>query len=253
MSLLELRNLARAFGGVQAVAGVSFSLARGQLLALIGPNGAGKTTCFNLINGQLRPDSGQVFLEGAEITGLAPRAIWRKGVGRTFQITATYASMTVLENVQLVLHSGGRRLFDLHNRLSARYAEKALELLVQVGMGEQADRACGLLSYGDLKRVELAMALAHDPKLLLMDEPTAGMGPQERHELMALTARLVGERNIGVLFTEHSMDVVFTYAHRLVVMSRGQLIAQGSPGDVRDNPEVQSVYLGRGTFARAVS
>lgn len=251
MSLLSVRQLSKAFGGVQAVSDVSFSLARGELLALIGPNGAGKSTCFNLINGQLRPDTGEVLLDGQSIARLASRKIWRMGVGRTFQITATYGSMTVLENVQMVFQSRAGAVYDMHSRFSDRHGQAARTLLSQVGIEALASRACALLSYGDLKRVELAVALAHDPKLLLMDEPTAGMGAQERDELMALTARLVRERQIGVLFTEHSMDVVFTYAHRVLVMSRGRLIAQGTPGEVRENAEVQSVYLGSGaTYAR---
>ncbi|MBM3393218.1 MAG: ABC transporter ATP-binding protein [Betaproteobacteria bacterium] len=246
MTLLAVRNLSRAFGGVKAVDEVGFELNPGQLLALIGPNGAGKTTCFNLINGQLRPDAGQVLLEGADITGWTPRRIWRQGVGRTFQITATYGSMSVRENVQMVLQSRAGGFFDLRARMAARHREAAQALLEQVGMGGQAERACALLSYGDLKRVELAVALAHGPRVVLMDEPTAGMGPRERDELMALTAKLVTERGIGVLFTEHSMDVVFTYAHRLVVMARGQIIAQGSPDQVRGDPAVQAAYLGSG-------
>ncbi|MFN0316178.1 MAG: ABC transporter ATP-binding protein [Burkholderiales bacterium] len=246
MSLLEVRALEKAFGGVRAVDGVSFSLERGELLALIGPNGAGKSTCFNLINGQLTPGAGSVLLDGVSISHQPPRAIWRLGVGRTFQITATFGSMTVRENVQMVLHCAARNLFNVWSRAAASFRDEADALLAQVGMSEQAQRPCSLLAYGDLKRVELAMALAHAPKLLLMDEPTAGMSPQERHDLMALTARLVRERNMGVLFTEHSMDVVFTHASRIVVMARGKIIAQGSPTEVENNADVRTLYLGSG-------
>jgi branched-chain amino acid transport system ATP-binding protein len=246
MSLLEVSGLSKSFGGVQAVREVSFSLARGELLALIGPNGAGKSTCFNMLNGQSRPDAGTVQLEGRDVTGHRPREVWALGVGRTFQITATFGSMTVRENVQMVLLSHARRLLGLWPRASALYRAEAEVLLARVGMRDQAERPCSLLAYGDLKRVELAMALAHEPKLLLMDEPTAGMAPRERNELMALTAELTRERKLGVLFTEHSMDVVFAYAQRLLVLSRGRIIAQGSPAEVRDNPEVQAVYLGTG-------
>lgn len=249
--LLAVERLTKAFGGVQAVREVSFELQHGQLLALIGPNGAGKSTCFNLLNGQLAPDSGRVRLDGADITALPPREIWRRGVGRTFQVTATYGSMTVRENVQMVLLSRARRLFGMWSGARDQYRAEALALLQRVGMMDQADRPCGVLSYGDVKRVELAMALAHDPKLLLMDEPTAGMAPKERNELMGLTADLVRERNLGVLFTEHSMDVVFTYAHQVLVMSRGELIARGSPAQVRDDPQVQAVYLGTGATFHA--
>ncbi|KAA0577435.1 ABC transporter ATP-binding protein [Azospirillum sp. B21] len=244
MSELVVRDLQRSFGGVQAVGGVSFTLRSGNLLALIGPNGAGKSTCFNLLNGQLRPDSGSVKLDGMELVGLPPRRIWALGVGRTFQITATFASMTVAENVQMVLLSRARRLFGLWRPAAAQFREPALALLERVGMGSQADRPCGVLAYGDVKRVELAMALASEPTVLLMDEPTAGMAPAERLALMALTAELVRERGLAVLFTEHDMDAVFGHATRVLVLDRGRLIAEGSPDQVRANPRVQSVYLG---------
>ena len=244
MSRLIVQDLQRSFGGVQAVRGVSFTLAEGELLALIGPNGAGKSTCFNLLNGQLRPDAGTVRLDGVNLVGLPPRRIWRLGVGRTFQITATFASMTVRENVQMVLLSCHQRLFGLWTPAAAGFRDEAQALLERVGMGAQADRPCGVLAYGDLKRVELAMALASDPKILLMDEPTAGMAPGERQELMALTSSLVRERGLAVLFTEHDMDVVFGHATRIIVLDRGQLIAEGPPDAVRADARVQAVYLG---------
>ena len=242
--LLEVRGLSRAFGGVQAVDDVSFTLARGRLLALIGPNGAGKTTCFNIINGQLAPDRGSIRFGGRELVGLAPHRIWRLGVGRTFQITATYPSMTVCENVQMALLSHHRRLLSLKGRASALYRHEALALLERVGMAEQEERPCSVLAYGDLKRVELAVALANAPSLLLMDEPTAGMSPRERIELMQLTAGIVAERNIAVLFTEHDMDVVFRHADHILVLDRGRLIADGAPEAVRADPRVRAVYLG---------
>jgi branched-chain amino acid transport system ATP-binding protein len=251
MPLLSVSHLAKSFGGVQAVADVSFDLEAGELLALIGPNGAGKSTCFNMLNGQLRPDSGRVTLDGRDITTQAPRDIWRLGVGRTFQITATFGSMTVRENVQMVLLSRARALLGIWRSAADRFRDAAMTLLERVGMADQSERACSLLAYGDLKRVELALALASEPRLLLMDEPTAGMGPKERDELMALTAELTRERRLGVLFTEHSMDVVFTYAQRVLVMARGRLIAQGAPAVVREDPRVQEVYLGTGATFRA--
>jgi len=246
--VLAVRNLQKSFGGVQAVAGVSFEVAAGELLALIGPNGAGKTTCFNMLNGQLCPDGGRVAFDGRDITGLSPRKVWRLGVGRTFQITATFASMTVAENVQMALMSHQRRLASLWPRATELYAADALALLDQVGMADQASRACGVLAYGDLKRVELAVALAHRPRLLLMDEPTAGMAPKERIALMELTARIARAADIAVLFTEHDMDVVFAHADRLIVLSRGRLIAEGTPQAVRQDKAVQDVYLGSGTM-----
>jgi branched-chain amino acid transport system ATP-binding protein len=253
VSVIAVRNLEKAFGGVRAVDGVSFDIAKGEFLALIGPNGAGKSTCFNIINGQLRPDKGDVLLEGRSIAGLPPRAIWRRGVGRTFQVAATFGSMTVIENVQLALASHHRKIYRLIGPLAGRHRERARALLAEVGMAEAAERACSELAYGDVKRIELAVALANDPRLLLMDEPTAGMAPRERLDMIALVKRLVTERGISVLFTEHSMDVVFAYADRIIVLARGRLIAAGSAAEIRDNAEVRAVYLGTGkTFAKAV-
>ena len=242
--VLAVTRLCKAFGAVQAVNEVSFAVAAGELLAMIGPNGAGKTTCFNMLNGQLRPDAGDVALGGRDITGLAPRRVWRLGVGRTFQITATFASMTVRENVQMALLSH-RRLLRRVWRPAGRYLrDEADALLARVGMAEQAERACGVLAYGDLKRVELAIALANEPRLLLMDEPTAGMAPRERVVLMELAAAIARANRIAVLFTEHDMDVVFAHADRLIVLDQGRLIADGTPAAVRADPLVQQVYLG---------
>jgi len=250
MSLLRVSGLSKSFGGVKAVDDVSFALEAGQLLALLGPNGAGKSTCFNMVNGQLPPSSGSILLDGHELVGMRPRDIWRLGVGRTFQIAATFNSMTVLENVQMALVSREKKTFGIWKPARSRYADEAFALLEQVGMTAHASRACGVLAYGDVKRVELAIALANRPKLLLMDEPTAGMAPQERHELMALTKRLVIENGIGVLFTEHSMDVVFAYADRMIVLARGKLIAEGDAQTIRNDARVQEVYFGTGKTFR---
>jgi branched-chain amino acid transport system ATP-binding protein len=250
MSLLQVKSLKKSYGGVAAVADVSFDLPAGQLLALIGPNGAGKTTCFNMVNGQLRPDAGSILFDGHELVNMAPRAIWRLGVGRTFQIAETFGSMTVAENVQMALLSREKKIFHLWRPAAGFYRDEAMDLLAQVGMDAQANRPCSVLAYGDVKRVELAIALANKPRLLLMDEPTAGMAPQERNALMALTRKLVVERNIAVLFTEHSMDVVFAYADRMIVLARGKLIAEGDGETIRNHPKVKEVYFGSGsTFA----
>jgi branched-chain amino acid transport system ATP-binding protein len=244
MSILVVRDLSKAYGGVHAVRGVSFTLAAGELLAMIGPNGAGKTTCFNMLNGQLGPDAGAIEFDGISLVGRPPRAIWRLGVGRTFQITATFGSMTVRENVQTALLSYHRRLTAWWPLAARLHRDEADALLERVGMREQAERACSVLAYGDLKRVELAMALANRPRLL--DEPTAGMAPSERGELMRLAADLARSGGIAVLFTEHDMDVVFTHADRIVVLAQGSLIAQGKPSEVRADPLVRQVYLGYG-------
>ena len=242
--VLEVHELAKSFGGVQAVKNLSFDLAEGQLLAMIGPNGAGKSTCFNLINGQLRPDFGRVVIMGKKINGYKPRQVWKLGVGRTFQITSTFASMTVLENIKMAVLSHHRQTKSLFSKVRRLYTEESMELLKLVGIEGQHDRACGVLAYGDLKRVELAVALANQPKLLLMDEPTAGMGPAERQSLMELTSNIVRNRNIGVLFTEHDMEVVFTHSDRIIVLNRGELVAGGTPAEVRENNRVQEIYLG---------
>ena len=251
MTLLSVTNLGKSFGGVKAVDGIGFELAAGELLALIGPNGAGKSTTFNMVNGQLAADQGSILLDGQELVGRRPRDIWRLGVGRTFQIAETFASLTVVENVQMALLSHDRKLFSTWRRAADHRRDDALALLGQVGMQAQADRPCSVLAYGDVKRVELAIAMANAPKLLLMDEPTAGMAPRERNDLMTLTKQLVVERGMAVLFTEHSMDVVFAYADRMIVLARGRLIAEGKPLEIRDHPKVQEVYFGSGrTFEK---
>ena len=246
-NVLRATSLSKAYGGVQAVSRVSFSVESGEMLALIGPNGAGKTTCFNMLNGQIEPDSGTVEFEGRSLAGMKPRQIWRLGVGRTFQITATFASMTVRENVQMALLSHHRRLASLVSLATRAYLDEADALLARVGMIEQARRSCAVLAYGDLKRVELAVALANQPRLLLMDEPTAGMAPRERNSLMQLAAGLARDSGIAVLFTEHDMDVVFAHADRIIVLAGGELIAEGKPDEVRRHPKVREVYLGSGT------
>ncbi len=244
MSLLAVKGLSKAFGGVRAVHKVSFDVDAGELVALIGPNGAGKSTCFNMLNGQLPSDSGRIEFEGQSIAGLKPRQVWRRGVGRTFQITATFSSMTVRENVQMALMSYHHKLSNLWSRAGNLHIDEAHSLLERVGMAAQAERPCSVLAYGDLKRLELAVALANKPRLLLMDEPTAGMAPKERIELMALAASIVRSDQIGVLFTEHDMDVVFAHASRMIVLNRGEILASGAPLEVRANPHVQRIYLG---------
>ncbi|MGD9806426.1 MAG: ABC transporter ATP-binding protein [Hyphomicrobiaceae bacterium] len=245
---LEVDGLTKSFGGFRAVGGVSFSVARAEVVALIGPNGAGKTTTFNLINGQLKADHGRVKLDGAEVTGLSPRALWRLGMARTFQITATFSSMTVRENVAIgvmAARGGPWQWPDLLRRMPTLDADDTHRLVADVGLEALSERVCGTLAYGDLKRVELAVALANAPRLLLMDEPTAGMAAAEREALMSLAVRVARSRGASILFTEHDMGVVFRYAERVLVMSRGELVAIGSPDEIHDNPLVREVYLGQ--------
>jgi branched-chain amino acid transport system ATP-binding protein len=228
MTRLTVDGLSKSFGGVRALRGVSFAVAAGEMLAMIGPNGAGKTTCFNLVNGQLRPDAGEIRFEGRRIDGLPTRKLCRLGIGRTFQVAATFASMTVRENLEVVLGSSGE-------------TEKLLE---QIQLQSIADQISAELAYGDLKRVELAIALASHPRLLLMDEPTAGMAAAERRALMELVRRVSRAQEISVLFTEHDMDMVFGFADRVIVLSEGELIAQGAPDAIRADERVRRVYLG---------
>ena len=249
MSLLEVRDLVVRYGAFTAVDGAGFGVDAGEIVAIIGPNGAGKTTCFNAINGQLRPASGSVLLDGREIAGSTPERLFRLGVGRTFQVTATVPSMTVRENVQIALASHAGRAWSARSRLREIFRAESDALLAAVGMEKLAESPCGVLAYGDLKRLELAIALANEPRILLMDEPTAGMAPGERHALMALAGALAKGRNVGILFTEHDTDIVFGHAARVVVMNRGRCIATGTPQEIRAHAEVRSLYLGEPAHA----
>jgi branched-chain amino acid transport system ATP-binding protein len=246
-SLLRVESVSKAFGGVQALSGVSFNVAEGELVALIGPNGAGKTTCFNIINGQLEPDAGSVWLAGERIDALPPHRIAMAGVGRTFQTAAAFASMTARENVQLALLAGVGEYGTLARRLETAQRSEAEALLARVGAASLAEQICGSLAYTDVKRVELAIALGQRkgaPRLLLMDEPTAGTAPRDRAPVMELVSALVRNSGVAALFTEHDVDVVFRFAARVIVLDRGRIIADGPPASVRADPRVQAVYFG---------
>jgi branched-chain amino acid transport system ATP-binding protein len=242
-TILRVEGVARSFGGVHALRDVSFSIARGERVALIGPNGAGKTTCFNVIDGQLAPDRGGVWLNDARIDGVAPRAIAARGVGRTFQVAATFASMTVRENVAVALAARERRDAALIGSVAAS-AEEAEALLDRLGLAPLADAHCASLAYGDAKRVELALVLAQRPRLLLMDEPTAGAGAAARDAVMRIVADVVRDGEAAVLFTEHDMDVVFAHADRVIVLDEGAIVATGTPQAIRADPRVRAAYLG---------
>ncbi|HEV8529855.1 MAG TPA: ABC transporter ATP-binding protein [Methylomirabilota bacterium] len=242
--VLETRALKKHFGGVQAVCDVDLLIPRGDLRAIIGPNGAGKTTLFNLITGDIRHDSGLVYFGGEEISALPPHEVCRRGIGRTFQITSVFRRLTVLENVQTALLSHHRRHYNLMARAARLYRDGALAILERVGLRDQAPKPSGILSHGDQRRLELAIALASEPRLLMLDEPTAGMAPRERHQLMALVARIAADTGLTVLFTEHDMDVVFAVARRITVMHQGAVVAEGAPQEIRLDPQVQRIYLG---------
>ena len=243
--ILETVGLRKHFGGVQAVNGVDLSVPAGDVRAIIGPNGAGKTTLFNLITGDLAHDTGQIRFEGEEVSGLRPHQLCRRGMGRTFQITSIFRRLTALENVQTALLTHHRRHFNLLARAGRLYRDDAAGLLDRVGLLEQAGKPSGILAHGDQRRLELAIALAGAPRLILLDEPTAGMAPRERHEIMALVARIAADTGLTIVFTEHDMDVVFAVATRISVLHQGAVLTEGVPAEVRANADVQRVYLGQ--------
>ncbi len=242
--ILVAEGVARHFGGVRAVDGVSLELKAGEFAALIGPNGAGKSTLFAVIAGQQRAGAGRVLFDGVDITRASPVQRARLGIGRTFQTAAAFASMTVLQNVQAALAARDGRHADPWRPLWRLGATEAEALVDRVGLRALARSAAADLAYADVKRLELAIVLAARPRLLLMDEPTAGMAAGERAALMDLVTAVAAASGLTVLFTEHSMDVVFGYARRLLVMSRGRLIADGEPEQVRAMPAVQAAYFG---------
>ncbi len=244
--MLEISRLSKSFGGFRAVSDVSLTVEARQIAAVIGPNGAGKSTLFNLITGHLRPDSGKVMLGGRDITGAAPHRICRMGVGRSFQRTNIFAKLTVFENLQAAFIVHHRRGPNLWSRSDSLYRDETMELLRSIGLGGQEKTIAGTLSYGNQKQVELGLALASDPGVLLLDEPTAGMSSTETHETIALLERIAEERELTLLFTEHDMEVVFSIAQKIAVLHQGHIIAEGLPDTVRANDEVRRVYLGHG-------
>jgi branched-chain amino acid transport system ATP-binding protein len=244
VTLLSARHLTKAFGGNRVVSDVSFEVGMGELVAMIGPNGAGKSTCFNMLNGQIRPDKGAVLLNGANIVSWSPDQICRAGVGRGFQIAATFGSLTVRDNVRTALIARHGTMWRFFRPAADAFTSEANALLIRVGLRDVADRGSSTLAYGDLKRLELALAIANQPRLLLMDEPTAGMTPSDRHAVMELTRSLAFESGCAVLFTEHDTDTVFRIADRVLVLDRGVLIAEGKPEAIRSNLRVRAAYLG---------
>jgi branched-chain amino acid transport system ATP-binding protein len=244
--LLEATNISKSFGGLNAVMDVNLTVEEGQLVSIIGPNGAGKSTLFNLITGHIRPDQGRVAFKGRDITHLKPYEISRLGLGRSFQKLNIFPRLTTFQNVQVALFSAeklNRKLFAQARRMVADQVE---EILKSVGLAGQADTLGGLLAHGDQKRLEIGIALALNPKLLLLDEPTQGMSPGETMETTELIRTLVKSRNISLAFVEHDMKVVFGISDWINVMHQGRLIFGGPPEAVRANDEVQRIYLGQG-------
>jgi branched-chain amino acid transport system ATP-binding protein len=242
--ILGVEKVKKSFDGFVAIDGVSFSIPRGEICSIIGPNGAGKTTLFNLITGHLRIDEGKLTFKDLDITNRRPHHICRLGVGRSFQRTNIFPRLTVFQNIQAAVLAHRGKSLTFFRPVDSFFQEETGEILGRVGLGEYAQTVSGSLSYGFQKQLELGIALASEPELLLLDEPTAGMSAQETHQTMELIGKITREKGLTLLFTEHDMEVVFSISQRIMVLHQGRLIAEGTPEEVRNNPEVQKVYLG---------
>jgi branched-chain amino acid transport system ATP-binding protein len=244
-NLLELAGVTKRFGGLTAVDDVTYGVGQGEVRGIIGPNGAGKTTLFNVITGDLRPSAGRIFLNGKEITGLPPHVICRKGMSRTFQLTLIFPEMTVFDCVWVGVNSrakGAGRLFFSRVDESGETARKAMEIIRLVGLEERMRDQASNLSYGDQKVLEIAMALSTEPLILLLDEPTQGVGPQEADAIVQLIERL--SERMSILLIEHDIDIILRVCHNITVLNFGKVLAQGSCAEISKNEEVQRIYLG---------
>jgi branched-chain amino acid transport system ATP-binding protein len=242
--MLKVKGIAKTFSGYRALSDVTFSVNRGQLVAVIGPNGAGKSTLFNIISGHLRPDRGTVTLRDRDITGAAPYAICRLGMGRSFQRSNIFPNMTVFENMQstLIAHKGMANNF--WSSTEGLFNDETNSLLESIGLLHCSGTVGAALSYGNQKQIELGIAIAGNPDILLLDEPTAGMPATETLQMMQMLQSIASKRGLTLLFTEHDMEFVFSMAHKIIVLHQGRIIADGTPTDVRANAEVRRVYLG---------
>ena len=240
----EAQGVVKRFGAFTAVDDVTISVAEGERRAIIGPNGAGKSTFFNLLTGHLRPSGGHIKLFGEDVTGTRPEVISRMGVGRSFQVTSVFPELTVRENVQFALLSQSGKTKRPWGRAWRMLRDEADDVLANVGLAGLGHLHAGVLSHGDQRSLELALSLATKPKLLFLDEPTAGMAPEETQKAMALVRRLAAEYELTLVFTEHDMEVVFSTAQRVTVLAQGRVMADGTPDEVRNDPAVREVYLG---------
>jgi branched-chain amino acid transport system ATP-binding protein len=246
MSLLEVDNASKRFGSLRAVDGVSMSVESGELRAIIGPNGAGKTTFFNLLSGLFRPTSGRVMFAGEDITRLRPDQRVSRGIARTFQITEIFPELTASENLRIPVEivAGYRMRPWISRRQSEAVNKRVTQLLAMGGLNDKANRLAGELSHGDQRTIEILMALALRPRLLLLDEPTAGMGEQETEEVVRLISGLHRQLGLTILLIEHDMHVVFQLASRILVLAEGRVLAEGTPEQISANDAVQTAYLG---------
>jgi branched-chain amino acid transport system ATP-binding protein len=242
--MLEVRGIQKSFAGFQAVNGANLDVAEGEIVAVIGPNGAGKTTLFNLITGILTPDRGQVIFKGEDITGLPAHRTCKKGITRSFQVVNIFSRLTVFENVRIAVLSQQGRTFNLFTPSKRLATKETAEILESVGLIRKKDSVCGALSHGEQKVLEIAIALGGKPELLILDEPTAGMSPEETARCIDLIKQLRTNMGLTILFCEHDMEIVFGIANRIMVMVRGVTIIQGACDEVRCNQAVQDAYLG---------
>jgi branched-chain amino acid transport system ATP-binding protein len=242
--VLEVKSLSKSFGGFVAVNGANLEVEKGEIVAVIGPNGAGKTTLFNLITGVLKPENGKVFFKGEDITGLPSYEVCKKGISRSFQVVNVFQRLSIFENVQISILSRERKTWNLFTPSAKLAVEETNEILESVGLMGKKGRTTGLISHGDRKVLEIAMALGGNPELLILDEPTAGMAPEETSRCIELIKDLSGKRGLTILFCEHDMEIVFGIANRIMVMVRGGTIIQSSCDEVRSNQRVQEAYLG---------
>jgi len=244
MILLEAQGISKTFGGLKAVDKVDLLIEEKEISSIIGPNGAGKTTLFNLLTGKLKCDAGKIIFAGEDITELPTREICRRGLGRSFQRINIFPGLSAFENVQIAVLAQQKKTKNIFSPAPQSVVNKTNEILESVGLIDKRYILGGLLSHGDQKRLELGIALATRPKLLMLDEPTAGMSPEETEKTTELIFKLAREQGLTLLFIEHDMSVVFSISDKIRVMHQGRIIAQGKPEEVKANNEVQRIYLG---------
>ena len=247
--MLEINNIRKSFGGIAAVRGVSFKLGKNEISSIIGSNGAGKTTLFNIITGKISPDEGEILFKGKKISKLKPYQICRQKIGRSFQITNIFPRLSVYENIQIAILSSKRKLKDIYSLSHYHFKNETIELLNSLGLENKKDIPGGLLAHGDQKLLDIGISLANNPEIIFLDEPTAGMSPEETYNTTELIKYLAREREISVLLIEHDMKVVFDMSESIKVMHQGKLIAEGKPEEIRNNQEVQKIYLGENQCA----